>query len=98
MLVEWSDSVPTGSSRLAGGVGATVRARSPRIGVVEGTNHYTRTGENRPGGIFLARGPGLEPGRVAGPVALTDFVPTLASILELDQGDWDGEPIAELLA
>ncbi|MDF2771163.1 MAG: type phosphodiesterase/nucleotide pyrophosphatase, partial [Geminicoccaceae bacterium] len=33
LLVEWSDEVPTGSTRLNGGRGARVRARSPRIGV-----------------------------------------------------------------
>jgi predicted AlkP superfamily phosphohydrolase/phosphomutase len=97
LLVEWSDEVPTGSTRLADGAGAAVRASSPKLGVVEGSNHYTRTGENRPGGLFFATGPGLTPARLERTVALTDFVPTFAAMLGLGPGDWDGEPIDEII-
>ncbi len=97
LLVEWSDAVPTGSTGLANGAGAAVRARSSKIGVVEGSNRYGRTGENRPGGFFVAAGPGIAPGRLNRAVSLMDFLPTFARLLGLDSHGWDGQAIAELL-
>jgi len=65
LLVEWSDDAPTGSTALAGGRAASVRANSPKLGVLEAANAYGRTGEHRPEGFFVARGAGLRPGRLA---------------------------------
>jgi predicted AlkP superfamily phosphohydrolase/phosphomutase len=97
LLVEWSDEVPTGSTALAGGAGAVVRARSPRIGMVEGANDYGRTGEHRPGGWLVAAGPGIAPGRLAGVPSAYDLAPTLAAMLDVELPGTDGAPIAELL-
>ena len=97
LLVEWSDAVPTGSSALGGGVAATVRATSPKIGVVEGTNDYGRSGEHRPGGWLVAAGPGIAPGALGRELSPYDLAPTLAAMLGVTLPDVDGAPIPELL-
>jgi predicted AlkP superfamily phosphohydrolase/phosphomutase len=98
LLVDWDDSTPTGSSELNGGAGSVIRASSPRIGVVEGTNHYTRTGEHRIEGFFVAAGPGIAPGRLERPVSVLDFAPTFARLLGVDLPGGDGLPVMELLS
>lgn len=97
LLLDWDDATPTGNSNIAGGAGATVRATSPRIGVVEGTNHYSRTGDHRIGGLFIAAGPGIRPGRLDRTVSVMDFAPTIAKLLGVDLSDVDGQPIPELI-
>jgi len=96
LLVEWSDDVPTGSTALAGGAASRVRARSPRVGVVEGANDYARTGEHRPGGWLVAAGPGIAPGRLSREPSPYDLAPTFAAMLGVEMPECDGEPIAEL--
>jgi predicted AlkP superfamily phosphohydrolase/phosphomutase len=98
LLVDWDDSTPTGSSELNGGAGSVIRASSPRIGVVEGTNRYTRTGEHRIEGFFVAAGPGIAPGRLERPVSVLDFAPTFARLLGVDLPGGDGLPVMELLS
>ena len=39
LLVEWNDAIPTGSTIVSDGAGATVRAKSPKTGIIEGVNH-----------------------------------------------------------
>ena len=97
VLVEWNDELPTGSSALLGGAGATVRAHSRKIGVVEGRNGYGRSGEHRPGGWLVAAGPGIEQGRMDGDVSLLDLAPTFARMLGTELDGSDGHPIAELV-
>ncbi|MEJ7812385.1 MAG: alkaline phosphatase family protein [Gemmatimonadaceae bacterium] len=97
LLVEWSDETPTGSTALAGGIGARVRARSPKIGVVEGTNGYGRSGEHRAGGWFVAAGPGIERTRLDAGVSLLDLAPTFTGMLGVRLPDCDGRPIPELM-
>ena len=97
LLVEWSDEVPTGSAMIAAGTGASIRAHSPKIGVVMGTNGYARTGEHRPNGLFIAAGPTVRPGRLQRVVSILDFAPTIAMILDVELPDSDGHPIEELL-
>jgi predicted AlkP superfamily phosphohydrolase/phosphomutase len=97
LLVEWSDEVPTGSTVVANGVAAVVRASSPRIGVVEGVNQYGRTGEHRPEGLFVAAGPTVHAGRCQREVSILDFAPTFATLLGVELPDCDGQPLAELV-
>lgn len=97
LLVEWSDDAPTGSAIVGSGEAATIRATSPEIGVVEGTNRYGRTGEHRPRGFFVARGPGIAPGRLDRDVSLLDFAPTLCAMLGAPLPAAEGKPIDELL-
>jgi predicted AlkP superfamily phosphohydrolase/phosphomutase len=95
LLVEWSDEVATGSTANAGGRAAMVRARSPKIGVVEGANEYGRTGEHRPGGWFAAAGPRVRPGRLDREVSLMDLAPTFTHILGVELS-CDGQIVREL--
>jgi predicted AlkP superfamily phosphohydrolase/phosphomutase len=97
LLVHWSDSVPMGSTSIAGGVASGVRVRSPKIGVVEGVNEYGRTGEHRIDGMFVAAGPGIRPARLEDGVSVLDFAPTIAAALGVELRDFDGRLIPELL-
>jgi predicted AlkP superfamily phosphohydrolase/phosphomutase len=94
LLVEWS-ATPTGSKAHAGGRGATVRASSPRIGEIEGSNAYVRTGEHLPTGMFLWTGPGV-PARERERVSVMDFHPTLCRLLGAPAPAVDGRILAEL--
>jgi predicted AlkP superfamily phosphohydrolase/phosphomutase len=97
LLVEWNDQTPTGSTELAGGAGATVRASSPKIGVVEGKNDYGRSGEHRPDGLFVAAGPGVGAGRLEGAASILDLAPTLTRLLGVELPGCDGVPIPEIV-
>ena len=97
LLVEWSDDVATGSATVADGVGARIRASSPLLGTVEGVNRYGRTGEHRPGGWFVAAGPGIAPGRLDYTPELVDLAPTFAAMLGVALDGCDGRPIDALV-
>lgn len=90
LLVEWDPTAPTGNSQLRGGAGAVVRARSPKIGGVEGTNRYGRTGEHRKEGIFVAAGPGIAPGTLPETLSTMDLGPTLAALVGVRLEGVDG--------
>jgi predicted AlkP superfamily phosphohydrolase/phosphomutase len=98
LLVEWSDDVATGSSALANGRGATVRASSAKIGTVQGVNDYGRTGEHRPGGWLVAAGPGIPHARLARDVSLLDLAPTFTRMLGVDLPGAEGRVIQELMS
>jgi predicted AlkP superfamily phosphohydrolase/phosphomutase len=74
-----------------------VRAHSPRIGTVEGTNHYSRTGEHRIEGMFIAAGGGIRPGRMERTVSIMDFAPTLSALVGVELPGVDGRVIPEIL-
>jgi predicted AlkP superfamily phosphohydrolase/phosphomutase len=95
LLVEWNDEVATGSTAIGSGAGAVVRASSPKIGMIEGANDYGRSGEHRPGGWFVATGPGIVPGTLA-PVSVLDLAPTFARMLGLNMPGCDGSVIPAL--
>jgi predicted AlkP superfamily phosphohydrolase/phosphomutase len=96
LLVEWNETVATGSTALGTGAGARVRARSAKIGVVEGSNDYARSGEHRPGGWFVAAGPGVARGRLEREPSLLDLAPTLARMLGVELPGAEGEAIDEI--
>jgi predicted AlkP superfamily phosphohydrolase/phosphomutase len=97
LLVEWSDAVPTGSAAVGNGEAAIIRARSPKIGVIEGVNHYARTGEHRQRGLFIAAGPNLKRGTLQREISILDLAPTFASLFSVHLPDCDGTPVHELL-
>ena len=97
LLVEWDDATAVGSALIRGGAGATVRAMSPKIGVVTGTNDYGRTGEHRPEGFFIATGPSIPSGRLSRSVSILDFAPTFAKLLDVALPECDGTAILELV-
>lgn len=94
LLVEWDGSVGTGNTQVGGCRGATVRARSPKFGVVEGTNRYGRTGEHRREGVFVAVGPGITPGTLPAPLSTMDLGPTIAAAVGVRLEGVDGRAVA----
>jgi predicted AlkP superfamily phosphohydrolase/phosphomutase len=97
LLVEWNDTVAIGSTGLAGGAGARVVARSPKIGTIEGANDYARSGEHRPGGWLVAAGRGIDHGALGREPSLLDLAPTITRMLGVDLPEAEGSPIAELV-
>jgi predicted AlkP superfamily phosphohydrolase/phosphomutase len=97
LLVEWSGEIPTGSTVVGKGSAASIRATSPKIGVVEGVNHYGRTGEHRPEGLFIAAGPTLQHSVLPREISILDFAPTFGKLLGVDLPNSDGQPVNELL-
>lgn len=97
LLVEWSDARRLGSATVGTGRGATVRLTSGRIGALEGINRYCRSGDHRRGGLFVAAGPGLDPGRLPEVVSIMDFAPTFARLLGVELPAAAGRPIPRLL-
>lgn len=97
LLVEWDPRVATGSTAL-GGSGAQVIARSPTIGTIVGANDYGRSGDHRPGGWFVAAGPGVPTGRLHREPSLLDLAPTFAALLGVALPNADGTPIGEIIA
>lgn len=98
LLVEWNDDAPTGSATVGNGNGAVVRASSPKLGIVEGTNDYGRTGEHRAEGLLLAVGGGIEPGELTGTVSILDIAPTLAALSGVALTGGDGAAIGEMIS
>jgi predicted AlkP superfamily phosphohydrolase/phosphomutase len=96
LIVDWTDTRKLGTAVLAGGAGSRVRIRSPRTGLIEGTNDYGRTGEHRVEGMFVVAGPGIVSGRVDHMTSVMDFAPTFSALLGVDPSPCDGEPIAAL--
>jgi predicted AlkP superfamily phosphohydrolase/phosphomutase len=66
--------------------GLATAAVSPRVGVVRVESQLGRLGNHRPGGWFVAAGPGVTPGARTEPARLVDFVPTVASVLGAPDG------------
>jgi predicted AlkP superfamily phosphohydrolase/phosphomutase len=97
LLVAWSDTRPLGSTTTANGRGAHVRLSSRKLGTVEGSNQYCRSGDHRREGLFVAVGPSLTPSRMSRTVSIMDFAPTFARLLGVELPDADGAPINELL-
>jgi predicted AlkP superfamily phosphohydrolase/phosphomutase len=98
LLIEWSERVANGSTALASGTGARVIARSAKVGTIVGANDYGRSGEHRPGGWFVATGPGVEHGRLEREPSLLDLAPTFARILGVELPGAQGAPIPEVVA
>ncbi|MDG2304725.1 MAG: alkaline phosphatase family protein [Candidatus Binatia bacterium] len=77
--------------------GAPVRkVASEKIGTLEREYGGVRTGDHRNPGKFFAHGPGIAACELAGSVAVTDFAPTIAALLDVELPDVDGKPIASI--
>jgi len=72
-----------------------MRASSPSIGTVESENRNCRSGEHRNEGLFIAKGPGIAPGRLDRTVSTMDFAPTFARMLGVEM-ETDGRIITEM--
>ncbi len=98
LLVEWNEALIIRTPAPAESTGAHLRARSPKIGIVEGRSDYSRSGEHRSGGWFVAAGEGIPVGRLTREPALLDLAPTLAAMLDVELVGADGEAIEELVS
>ena len=97
LLVAWNEKRALGNAICGNPAGSLVRVRSDKIGVVEGTNRYGRTGDHRPEGIFMALGRGVNAGSLGRTVSIMDFAPTFCELLDVPLGDVDGRPISEFI-
>ena len=93
LVVEWSRSIPVGSSIVSGGKGAQVTAHSERFGRIVGRNTYGRTGEHEPDGFFVIRGPGVGPGERREAASILDLAPTFCQMCGVHSNDYPGRPI-----
>jgi predicted AlkP superfamily phosphohydrolase/phosphomutase len=86
LLVEWDEEDPIPA------------VFSKKFGTISTNFWHPRTGHHRPGGMFLAFGPAVQPGLLDRTVSLMDFAPTIAQLLNVSLPDVDGQPIDELFA
>lgn len=97
LVVDYDDSVATGSTGVGSGLGAQVRLHSPKFGLIEGANSFGRTGEHRPEGLLLAAGPGLGQHALTQPVSVLDLAPTWTRALGVRLANAEGRPIPGLI-
>jgi predicted AlkP superfamily phosphohydrolase/phosphomutase len=69
---------------------------SPKTGTIHGVFEGDRTGDHKPEGMIFAFGPGISRGRLAKPVSITQFAPTIASRLGVPLPNADAGPVEEL--
>ena len=86
LLVVWNADMPI------------VGAASDSIGVVDGRPPLDRSGNHRPGGWFVAKGPGINAGEVCAPVRIVDFARTVGTLLGVELENVEGDPIGALTA
>ncbi len=84
VLIEWNQRSPV------------VSIGSEKIGKLEGNDPYTRTGDHRKGGMFVALGPHIPVGKLQGSVRITDFGPTVAQLLGATLPPGEGTVISEI--
>ena len=69
---------------------------SPSFGLAHGVYSQWRTGDHRPQGMLLARGPDIAAGREHPPIAIQHLAPSIAARLGVSLPDVDGVPVAWL--
>jgi predicted AlkP superfamily phosphohydrolase/phosphomutase len=85
LLIEWHHDRPI------------VAVTSPLVGTVRGKYSGIRTGDHRPDGFVIARGPAAARGTVERLLQVEDLAPTIAALLDVALEGVDGKPAAELL-
>ncbi|MEQ8752342.1 MAG: alkaline phosphatase family protein [Coleofasciculus sp. G1-WW12-02] len=86
LLVEWNRNAPIAS------------VYSPKVGKIDKVYWDSRTGDHKPGGLFLVSGASIEPKQVEQPTSIVDFAPTIASLLEVPLPTSDGQPISGIFS
>ena len=97
LLVEWADDDILGSAGCGNPAASTLTVESEEIGQISGTNRYPRTGDHRPQGLLVAKGPGINAGHLGREVSLMDLAPTFTASLDVTLANVDGQVIPELL-
>jgi hypothetical protein len=73
------------------------RVRSPHYGSIARDFPGVRTGDHRPEGLLVARGPGILANPGGAPVRSVDVPATIAHMLGVSLPELDGRPIAALV-
>ncbi len=73
------------------------RIASPKIGDLEGENTACRSGDHRPEGLLLVRGPQFGAGQLNEAVPAMDLAPTIAAMLGVELRGVDGAAVAALV-
>lgn len=97
LIVEWTLDRALGSRVVGNGAASTLVGTSPAVGAITYENSYCRSGEHRPGGLFVARGPQVEPGVMDRAVNIYDLAPTFAAMVGSSMPSPVGVLIPELL-
>lgn len=84
LMIDWDRSAPVNA------------VASERIGVVRGDYDGVRSGDHRPTGLLLARGPNIPGGRILHQVQMVDLAPTLAAMVGTVMNEVDGTAIPAL--
>jgi predicted AlkP superfamily phosphohydrolase/phosphomutase len=84
LLVQWNQDAPIDA------------VTSPRVGVVRGGDPHVRSGDHRPSGLLLFRGPNVQESATAGAVPIESLAPTIAALCGVRLPDVDSEPIPEV--
>jgi hypothetical protein len=85
LLVEWNRSAPIRS------IGA------PGYGRIDQEYVGDRTGDHVPGGLLVARGAGIRPGRRADAISMVDLAPTIAAAVDVGLPGVDGTAQLDLI-
>jgi len=85
VLIEWNQRHPV------------FAVGSKRIGRLDGVDPYTRTGDHRRGGVFVAFGPHIRAGTLGRTVDVRDFGPTIARMVGVELPRTEGTPIDEIV-
>lgn len=96
LLIAWSDRA-LGTRTLADGRGATVRARSEKIGTIERQNSFGRSGEHMKDGFYTFRAAGRNCGAEQQSISIYDIAPTICELLGVSCLDTDGRAVPEIL-
>jgi len=66
--------------------------------LIEGVFPGIRSGDHKPDGLLLARGPGIAPGLIDRIVDITQLGPTIAALLGVTLSSTSAEPVSEVAA
>lgn len=81
LLVEWDRRAPISA------------ISHPRLGEIEKEYRGVRSGDHQPGGLLLARGPGVGAAGAHPPVRVVDVAPTICAALDVELDDSDGDAV-----
>jgi predicted AlkP superfamily phosphohydrolase/phosphomutase len=85
LLIDWNHEAPVET------------VWSPKTGVIHAPYWHWRTGDHRPGGLLLAKGPNLPEAAHLGAIENFDLGPTICAMLGVELKDVDGRPVQAFL-
>ena len=85
LMIEWANDEPLHA------------ISSNRMGRMEVNYTLCRTGEHRPAGMVLVKGPGIQPAKLQRTLTCIDIAPTIGAMLGVDLPQVDGVPVREFV-